>query len=122
MMTVERKNTRGRIEITASILSHCMEGIKKTHIMCKANVGYEQLCYYLPNLINTRLISQDIMDGSVIYRTTETGRDFLKSYYDITKLLTRESKEFKKLDPVISDIFRESACRLSSTSISSAED
>ena len=86
-MIAERKNTRGRIEIIASILFHCKEGIKKTHIMCKANVGYEQLCYYLPNLINTRLVTQDIEDGSVIYRTTDAGREFLKSYFNIMRLL-----------------------------------
>ena len=99
MMIAERKNTRGRIEIIASILFHCREGIKKTHIMCKANVGYEQLCYYLPNLIDTRLVTQDIEDGSVIYRTTDTGREFLKSYYDITKLLNQGNiRDCKNLD------------------------
>ncbi|HJR84115.1 MAG TPA: winged helix-turn-helix domain-containing protein [Nitrososphaeraceae archaeon] len=87
MMIAERKNTRGRIEIIASILFHCREGIKKTHIMSKANVGYEQLCYYLPNLINTGLLAQQIEDGCVVYRTTESGRQFLKSYFEIMTLL-----------------------------------
>lgn len=87
MMIAERKNMRGRIEILASILFHCREGIKKTHIMCKANVGYEQLCYYLPNLINTGLLAQAIEDGCVIYRTTDSGRQFLKSYFEIMRML-----------------------------------
>ena len=87
MMIAERKNTRGKIEIIASILFHCREGIKKTHIMSKANVGYEQVCYYLPNLINTGLLDQAIDDGSVVYRTTDSGRQFLKSYFEIMKLL-----------------------------------
>ena len=87
MMIAERKNTRGRVEIIASILFHCREDIKKTHIMSKANVGYEQLCYYLPNLINTGLLAQAIEDGSVIYRTTDSGRQFLKSYFEIMRLL-----------------------------------
>lgn len=87
MMIPERKNTRGRIEILSSILAHCKEGIKKTHIMCKANLGYEQLCYYLPNLINAGLVTQAIENGSVIYRTTDSGREFLKSYFDIMRLL-----------------------------------
>ena len=92
MMIADRKNTRGRIEIIASILFHCKEGIKKTHIMCKANVGYEQLCYYLPNLIDTKLVTQDIEDGSVIYRTTDTGREFLKFYCGMMKLIKQENK------------------------------
>jgi predicted transcriptional regulator len=97
-MIAERKNTRGRVEIIASILFHCREGIKKTHIMSKANVGYEQLCYYLPNLIDSKLVKQDIEDGSVIYRTTDTGREFLKSYYNITNLLNYASKDYKDLN------------------------
>jgi len=88
MMISERKNTRGRIEIIASVLLHCRQGIKKTHIMSKANVGYEQLCYYLPSLINTGLLIQAIDDGSVIYRTTEAGREYLKSYFEIMRLLS----------------------------------
>ena len=87
MMIAERKNTRGRVEIIASILFHCREGIKKTHIMSKANVGYEQVCYYLPNLINTGLLVQAIEDGAVIYRTSDSGRQFLKSYFEIMRLL-----------------------------------
>lgn len=88
MMISERKNTRGRIEIIASVLLHCRQGIKKTHIMSKANVGYEQLCYYLPNLINTGLLIQAIDEGSVIYRTTEAGREYLNSYFEIMRLLS----------------------------------
>lgn len=88
-MIVERKNTRGRIEILASILFQCKEGIKKTHIMSKANLGYEQLCYYLPNLIDIGLIVQDIEDGCVIYRTTENGRQYLEFFFGIMKLLNQ---------------------------------
>ena len=127
-MIAERKNTRGRIEIIASILFHCREGIKKTHIMCKANIGYEQLSYYLPNLIDTKLVTQDIEDGSVIYRTTDTGREFLKSYYDITKLLNQENdKDFKNLGQFTSSekappIYRESTCVVNKALISILEE
>jgi predicted transcriptional regulator len=98
MMIGERKSTRGKIEILASILFHCREGIKKTHIMCKANVGYEQLCYYLPNLTDTGLVAQDIEYGCVIYRTTDAGREFLKFYFGIMKLISQEHiKRFPQL-------------------------
>lgn len=86
-MACERKNARGRIEILASILFHCKEGIKKTHIMCKANIGYEQVCYYLPTLINNGLIIQAIQDGFVIYRTTDAGREYLNYYFGMMKLI-----------------------------------
>ncbi|HTH20932.1 MAG TPA: winged helix-turn-helix domain-containing protein [Nitrososphaeraceae archaeon] len=99
MMIGERKNTRGRIEILASILFHCREGIKKTHIMCKANIGYEQLCYYLPNLIDTGLVTQVIENGCVIYRSTNLGREFLKCYFDIIKILN-----CSKINPLLQSI------------------
>lgn len=96
MMIIEKKNTRGKIEILASILFHCREGIKKTHIMCKANIGYDQICHYLPNLIDGGLVRQDIESGCVIYRTTDTGREFLNSYHDIMKLLGQGNFEHRK--------------------------
>jgi len=86
-MLTERKQTRGRIEILASIVTHCKEGIKKTHIMSKANIGYEQLCYYLPTLVETDLVTQVIEEGCVKYRSTETGREFLNLYFGLIKLL-----------------------------------
>lgn len=89
MLVNERKNSRGKIEILADIIYHCQEGLKKTHIMLRANLGYEQLCYYLPYLINTGLVTQVIVAGSVIYRTTENGREFLKNYYNIMNLIAQ---------------------------------
>jgi predicted transcriptional regulator len=90
MMITERKNVRGKIEILASILCHCTEGIKKTHIMVKAKIGYEQLCYYLTNLIKTGLVIQVIEDGYVVYRTTQNGREFLKHYSILAELLQQQ--------------------------------
>jgi predicted transcriptional regulator len=87
MLVNERKNSRGKIEILADVLDHCQEGLKKTHIMLRAHLGYEQICYYLPHLINAGLVTQVIVAGSVVYRTTENGREFLKNYYNIMNLI-----------------------------------
>jgi hypothetical protein len=57
--------------------------------MCKANLGYEQLSYYLPTLIDKDLISQDIENGFVVYRTTENGREYLEYYIGIVGLLSQ---------------------------------
>jgi predicted transcriptional regulator len=83
----ERKNSRGKIEILACVLEHCQIGLKKTHIMLRANLGYEQLCYYLPQLVNSGLVMQLIECGSVKYRTTEAGREYLENYYNIVRLI-----------------------------------
>ena len=49
----ERKNNRGKIEIMADVLTLSTVGIKKTHIMYKANLSYEQILYYLNELLAT---------------------------------------------------------------------
>lgn len=90
----EKKNPRGKIEILADIIYHCQEGLKKTHIMLSAHLGYEQLSYYLPILIKTGLVIQVINAGTVIYRTTESGREYLKNYYNIQRLITQEKTDF----------------------------
>ena len=90
MLVTERKNSRGKIEIFADVLYHCQEGLKKTHIMLRAHLGYEQICYYLPHLINAGLVTQVILAGSVTYRTTENGREFLKNYHNIMNLIMYE--------------------------------
>ena len=83
----ERKNNRGKIEIMADMLALSTGGIKKTHIMYKANLSYEQILYYLNQLLNKGLIMQDLVDGSPIYRTTEKGREFIECYTHMMNLI-----------------------------------
>ncbi|HEU4823492.1 MAG TPA: winged helix-turn-helix domain-containing protein, partial [Nitrososphaeraceae archaeon] len=54
--TSERKNNRGKIQIMGDVLALGTSGIKKTHIMYKANLSYEQVHLYLGELIAKRLI------------------------------------------------------------------
>jgi predicted transcriptional regulator len=84
----ERKNNRGKIEIMADVLALSTSGIKKTHIMYKANLSYEQILYYLNQLLTKGLIAQDVSDGALVYRTTEKGREFLACYSRMSDLIT----------------------------------
>jgi predicted transcriptional regulator len=84
----ERKNNRGKIEIMADVLALSTSGIKKTHIMYKANLSYEQILYYLNQLLGKGLIAQDVSDGALVYRTTEKGREFLAYYSRMSDLIT----------------------------------
>jgi predicted transcriptional regulator len=84
----ERKNNRGKIEIMADVLALSTAGIKKTHIMYRANLSYEQILHYLNQLLTKGLIAQDVSDGSLVYRTTEKGREFLICYSRMTELIT----------------------------------
>jgi predicted transcriptional regulator len=92
----ERKNNRGKIQIMGDVLALGTSGIKKTHIMYKANLSYEQVHLYLGELIAKRLIAQDASSRSsegVIYRTTEKGREFLQYYTRLTECLEEGGEE-----------------------------
>ncbi len=84
----ERKNNRGKIEIMADVLALSTSGIKKTHIMYRANLSYEQILYYLNQLLSKGLIAQDVSDGALVYRTTEKGREFLACFTRMSELIT----------------------------------
>jgi predicted transcriptional regulator len=94
MITSERKNNRGKIQIMGDVLALATSGIKKTHIMYRANLSYEQVHLYLGELISKRLISQDVSspDG-IVYRTTEKGREFLLYYTHLVEFLEEKEKQ-----------------------------
>ncbi|HKU49546.1 MAG TPA: winged helix-turn-helix domain-containing protein [Nitrososphaera sp.] len=83
----ERKNNRGKIQIMGDILALATAGIKKTHIMYRANLSYEQVHLYLGELIEKRLVMQDVSQDGIAYRTTEKGREFLQYYQRIAEFL-----------------------------------
>jgi predicted transcriptional regulator len=95
MMTIsERKNNRGKIQIIGDVLALATSGIKKTHIMYRANLSYEQLHLYLGELIGKRLITQDVSSSDgVVYRTTEKGREFLLCYTHLIEILEEQKQE-----------------------------
>ena len=96
-MMSERKNNRGKIQIMADVLYLSTMGIKKTHIMYKANLSYEQIHFYLNDLIEKELIVQDISDGGIIYRTTEKGREYLRYYRQLMSLIEETPLELEGL-------------------------
>ena len=93
MITSERKNNRGKIQIMGDVLALGTSGIRKTHIMYKANLSYEQVHLYLGELIGKRLIQQDVSPDGVVYRTTEKGREFLLHYTRVVELLEEEARQ-----------------------------
>ncbi len=69
------------------VLALATSGIKKTHIMYRANLSYEQVHLYLAEMIDKKLVSQDVNPDGVVYRTTEKGREFLTYYQRIAEFL-----------------------------------
>ncbi|MFL6522420.1 MAG: winged helix-turn-helix domain-containing protein [Nitrososphaera sp.] len=96
MMAIsERKNNRGRIRIMGDVLALATSGIKKTHIMYKANLSYEQVHLYLGELIGKRLIEQDVSSDGAVFRITEKGREFLLYYTRLTEFLESQKQEIE---------------------------
>jgi predicted transcriptional regulator len=99
MITSERKNNRGKIQIMGDVLALATSGIKKTHIMYRANLSYEQVHLYLGELIGKRLIAQDVSsEDGVVYRTTEKGREFLLNYTRLVELLEEEARQESEVE------------------------
>jgi predicted transcriptional regulator len=101
--SIERKKSksnggtnRGKIQITADILYLSTVAIKKTHIMYKANLSYEQVNYYLTDLLNNDLLSQHILEDGIVFRTSEKGREYLKHYTRLMDLVKEREKENQK--------------------------
>jgi len=92
-MISERKNNRGKIQIMGDVLALATSGIKKTHIMYKANLSYEQVLLYLSELIGRRLLSQDVSQDGIVYRTTDKGREFLLCYTRLVEFLEEPQLE-----------------------------
>lgn len=81
MASYELKANRGRTDIMADILEMAKPGIKKTQILQKANLNYEQLLFYLEKLqISDLLMQVESDDGRKLYKTTERGREFLRCH------------------------------------------
>ncbi len=98
-MMYERKNNRGKIQIMGDVLTLATSGIKKTHIMYRANLSYEQVHLYLGELIGKRLIEQDVSSSDgVVYRTTERGREFLLCYTRLMEFLEEEPKQESEVE------------------------
>ena len=78
--------------------------IRKTHIMYKANLSYEQVYLYLEELVRKRLIAQDVSHDAVVYRTTEKGRQFLLYYTRLIEFLEeqKQGQEVESSSPYVS--------------------
>ena len=87
----KNENNRGKIQIMADIVDLCKAGIRKTHIMYKGNLSYEQINRYLYELLEKELITQNLDDGVLTYRATEKGRSFLQYYNLMLGILEENS-------------------------------
>ncbi len=65
-------------------------GARKTHIMYRANLSYDQLNEYLNFLLDNGLIEKEAdveYEGAIIYKVSSKGRQFLERYSQLQEIL-----------------------------------
>ncbi len=75
------------MEIIAEIINTCAERRRKTQIMLKARLNYEQISYYTNLLSHRGLLKQYSQNGIVFYIATEKGMQLLSRHVQITQLI-----------------------------------
>lgn len=102
-----RLKNRSKLDIIFDVLVSAVGGVKKTHIMSKANLSSEQMSFYFNSLLSHSLIgeSRDI-DNNPVYKTTEKGIRFIHCCAQIKSLIPSSSKAGKtRADQIDSLIF-----------------
>ncbi len=83
------RGPRGYMEIVYSVLSVCLNGALKTHIMFRCNLNSKQLHFYVESLLNKELLEKvrDPPSAKVEYRTTSKGRKYIEAYGALLQML-----------------------------------
>lgn len=86
------RGPRGYVEIVYSILSVCLNGALRTHVMFRCNLNSKQLRFYMDSLLAKGLLEKERAPPSakVQYRTTQRGRKYLETYSELTRMLNEE--------------------------------
>jgi predicted transcriptional regulator len=89
MNKLELKN-RSKVDIIYDILASAVDGgVKKTHIMYKANLSSEQMKFYFHTLVTHSLLTSDRdSEDNLIYKTTHKGVKFLQCCIQIKSLIS----------------------------------
>ncbi len=75
---------RTRLEIVSDILELALRGTRKTHIMYRSNLSFEQLEKYLELLLSKSLLELKVGEAGKMYQTSRKGEELLR---EITKIL-----------------------------------
>ena len=79
---------RNKMELIASILEGCKDGIRKTKLMYKANLSYRLFCKYTKLLEKKGLI---VFDNNE-YKLTSKGYEYLAHLREYLELKSRLEK------------------------------
>ena len=83
MFDLEKGQRRSRFNTIYDILRLCAKGLKKTHILYRANLSHQQLNKYLAALLKYDLLEA----GENEFRTTGKGLLFIERFEELLKLV-----------------------------------
>ncbi|HEV8404958.1 MAG TPA: winged helix-turn-helix domain-containing protein [Nitrososphaera sp.] len=87
-MQEEKLKNRSKLDIIYDILVSATSGVKKTHIMSRANLSSEQMNFYFSTLLHHSLLdAEKDPENNLIYRTTQKGIRFLHCCAQIKSLI-----------------------------------
>jgi len=78
---------RDRLNILIEILCIAKRGAPKTRIMYQANMSFAGINEYLPILLRSRLLTQNLEGKKTIYQSTDKGIAVLNLYSQLTELI-----------------------------------
>ena len=83
------RGPRGYMEIVYSVVSVCLNGALKTHVMFRCNLNSRQLHFYVESLLNKGLLEKvrDPPSAKVEFRTTPKGRKYIETYSVLLQML-----------------------------------
>ena len=86
---------RESLDIINLVLQVCLDGTMKTHVMYRCNLNSKQVQDYLGLLDKFGLVERvDSPDnGRTVYRTTERGRRFIRSYAELLEIFDIYNKQ-----------------------------
>ena len=87
-MQEEKIKNRSKLDIIYDVLASATGGVKKTHIMSRANLSSEQMNYYFNTLLHQSVLTAEKdSENKSVYKTTQKGIRFLQCCAQIKSLI-----------------------------------
>jgi predicted transcriptional regulator len=84
----QKIKNRSKLDIIYDILASATGGVKKTHIMSRANLSSEQMNFYFNTLLHHSLLdAEKDSENKLVYRTTQKGIRFLQCCAQIKSII-----------------------------------
>lgn len=83
---------RNRLEVAYEILSFCLIRRRKTHILYKCNLSYDQLQKYIEFLVAHALLESLEENGNEFYQATEHGGKFVSEYQRLSQIVNEAER------------------------------